>query len=415
MAEKTRKKQMLTVKGIEAMEPDPSGAYRVPDTRAKGLALRVALDGGKTWDLGFRIKHAGVRRVSLGRYQDIDLEAVRERANEITKAARKGRDLIAEEKAARDEYDQSFTIERLVAEYAKRRLKGRLRTADHIERRIRRTLAKVMKRKATDIRRRDLRKLLDETADKGHETEAEKQRSVIQPMFRWALKQDHIEIDPSAGLSPYGQSVARERVLDHDEIRTLWSWLGTGDMPSNIADILKLQLCLGARVGEVCGMMAEELQRGDAVHMLWILPATRSKNGSSRITPIVGLALEIIEPRLKAAGEGRLFASLSGTTPRANIIGSAIIVRRRRMPIAPFTSHDLRRTVATEMAKLGLLLDLVATVLGQEAGGGETRILRKHYIRNQFVDRKTQALAAWDRRLRAILAGEAGKVVALRA
>jgi hypothetical protein len=67
------------------------------------------------------------------------------------------------------------------------------------------------------------------------------------------------------------------------------------------------------------------------------------------------------------------------------------------------------------MAKLGLPLDLITTVLGQEAGGGETRVLRKHYIHNQFVDRKTQALAAWDRRLRAILAGEDGKVVALRA
>jgi hypothetical protein len=46
---KTREAQLLTVKSIEALEPDPSGAYRVPDTRAKGLALRVAADGGKTW------------------------------------------------------------------------------------------------------------------------------------------------------------------------------------------------------------------------------------------------------------------------------------------------------------------------------------------------------------------------------
>ena len=93
-------------------------------------------------------------------------------------------------------------------------------------------------------------------------------------------------------------------------------------------------------------------------------------------------------------------------------MGQAIIGRRSRAPIAEFRSHDLRRTVATEMAKLGLPLDLVATVLGQEAGGGETRILRKHYIHDQFVDRKADALAQWDRRLRAILAGEAGKVVA---
>ena len=35
-------RQLLTAKGIEAMEPDPSGRYRVPDTRGQGLPLRVA-------------------------------------------------------------------------------------------------------------------------------------------------------------------------------------------------------------------------------------------------------------------------------------------------------------------------------------------------------------------------------------
>jgi integrase len=189
--------------------------------------------------------------------------------------------------------------------------------------------------------------------------------------------------------------------------------LGTNDMPSHISAILKLQLCIGARVGELCGMTAEELERdGASALLLWNLPAARSKNGSSRTTPIAGLALEIIEPRLN---DGRLFSSLSGTTPRANIVGSAIIARRDRMPIAPFTSHDLRRTVATEMAKLGLPLEVVAAVLGQESGGAETRVLRKHYVHSPFVDRKTTALGGWDRRLREILAGEVGKVIPLRA
>lgn len=339
------------------------------------------------------------------------MEAARERANDLTSAARQGHDLIGEEAAARNEYDLSFTVEMLVAEYAKRRLKERLKTANAIERRIRRTLAQVMTRKATDIRRRDLRQILDKVADQGFKGEAEKRRSTIQPMFRWALKQDITEIDPSAGLSPYNQSVARERVLDHNEIRELWEWLETDDLPSHVADILKLQLCLGARVGEVCGMTAEELERDDAGHYLWFLPATRSKNGSSRITPITGLALEIIERR---ASDGPLFVSPSGIISDTSLVGHAIIARRERIPIAEFSSHDLRRTCATEMAKLGLPLDLVATVLGQEAGGGETRVLRKHYIHNQFVDRKRHALAQWDRRLKSILSGEAGKVIELR-
>jgi Arm DNA-binding domain len=183
MAEKTRKAQALTDTAIKAMKPDAL-AYRVPDMRCKGLALRVATDGGKTWDLSYRIKGKGIRRPSLGRYEDVKLEAARRRANELTSAARQGRDLIAEEDTAKNEYDLSFTVETLVGEYAKRRLKG-LKTASAIERRIRRTVAQVMTRKATDIRRRELRQILDEVADQGFKGEAEKRRSTIQPMFRW--------------------------------------------------------------------------------------------------------------------------------------------------------------------------------------------------------------------------------------
>ena len=76
--------QVLSAKAIEAFEPDPAGAYRVRDLRCKGLALRVAANGGKTWDLGFRIKGEGVRRSSLGRCEDdVGLEAARRRANEL--------------------------------------------------------------------------------------------------------------------------------------------------------------------------------------------------------------------------------------------------------------------------------------------------------------------------------------------
>jgi integrase len=414
----TRNARALTAKIIEALKPDPAGAYRVPDLNCKGLAIRVATDGDLTCAPAFRIKGAGVKRPSLGRYEHVKLEAARERMNALKFEARRGIDLIANEATAREEHNQSFTIERLIAEYAKRRLHGRLRTATKTERRIRRALASLMKSKARDIRRRDLRQLFDAVADRGREAEAEKQRATVQAMFRWALKQDIIEADPSAGLSPYGQPTARERVLNPDEIKTLWEWLGTGDMPSHIADILKLQLCLGARVGEVCGMMAEELEQDGSGRLLWSLPSARSKNGSGRITPIVGLALEIIEARMKTARDGCLFLSASGTSPTAGLVGQTISKRRGRAPIAHFASHDLRRTAATEMAKLGLPLEHIATVLGHEASGGaETRTLRKHYVHDPFINQKMHTLRKWDQRLRAILAGEAepSRVIAFRA
>ena len=51
-------------------------------------------------------------------------------------------------------------------------------------------------------------------------------------------------------------------------------------------------------------------------------------------------------------------------------------------------------------------------VVGHTTGGSQTQTLVRHYVHDDFVDRKATALAPWDRRLRSILAGEAGKIVA---
>jgi integrase len=309
----------------------------------------------------------------------------------------------------------------------RRRVTGRLRTAGEIERRLKRTLARVLNRKATEIRRRDLRELFDDAADEGHTREAEKRRATVAAMFRWAQRQDIVDVNPAEGLTPYDRGTPRERTLDKDEIRKLWSWLESGDLYSTVADILKLQLLVGARVAEVGGMKVEEFKRDATGHLLWNLPAARSKNKRARTTPIVGLARELIEARLNSAsdGDGRLFLSESGANLGSSLVGQHILHRRDRLPVAKFSTHDLRRTVSVSMAKLGIGLETIAMVIGHDTGAPATRTLARHYLPDDFLDRKTHALAAWDRRLRAILAGEDGKtegetgesgrVIALRA
>jgi hypothetical protein len=118
----TRGAQMLTHRSIEAMRP-VEAAYRVPDQRCKGLAVRVAPSGVKTWDLAYRIRGTDkMRRLSLGRTSDIGLEQARERANELTSAACGGRDLIAEEDEARAAAASRTTVESLIDLYLRRRV-----------------------------------------------------------------------------------------------------------------------------------------------------------------------------------------------------------------------------------------------------------------------------------------------------
>ena len=124
----------LTYRSIGALRP-AEAPYRVPDQRCIGLAVRVAPSGLKTWDLAYRIRGSGkVRRVSLGRVEDTALERARDRANELTRAARAGRDLIADEEENRAATASRITVGNLIGLYM-RRVVGRLRTAKEIERR----------------------------------------------------------------------------------------------------------------------------------------------------------------------------------------------------------------------------------------------------------------------------------------
>ena len=407
----TRGAQLLTHRTIETLRP-AEAPYRVTDQRCKGLAVRVAPSGVKTWDLAYRIRGtAKMRRLSLGRTTDVSLEQARERANELTSAARSGRDLVAEEEDARGVAAARITVEKLIDLYLRRRVVGRLRTAKSIESRLRRTLAPILERYAADICRRDIRAILDSIVDRGQGREAEKRRQVCTAMFRWALSQDIVEADPTAGLTPYDRGAPRDRVLTLEEIELVWKWLESDALSLEAADILKLELLLGARCGEISGLRAEEIDRQTWV---WTLPAGRSKNGRPRVTPILGMAREIVEARLSGVEKGPLFVLENGAVMSSAHLGHYLLTRRSKLPIATFTTHDLRRTFASLLVEMGIALDLVAAIVGHELGGRDTRTLIKHYVRTDMLERKAHALQVWDQRLRAIVTGEeAAKVVRL--
>ena len=399
----TRGRLALTHRGVEGLRRDET-AYRVCDTRCSALAVRVAPSGKKTWDVAYRVRGSGVyRRLSLGQFPSVGLDAARVRALELTDAAKAGRDLLEEERAVKAAADARLTVGQLVELFMSRKVRGRLRTAGEMQLRFDRTFASLKGRYADEIRRRDLREVLDRVADRGALREAQQQRQLMRVLFKWALSQDLIDSDPASALASFGPSPRRDRVLSAEEIKALWDWMGQSGMPRAYVDALRFQLATGARIGEVGGIALAEIDRET---WTWTLPAERSKNGRSRVTPLVGLAREIIEERLAATSDGPVFLGDGGAVLKSNDVGSMLVKRRKQVPVAHFTSHDLRRTVATGLVDLGLPFELAATVLGHETGSKEVRTLLRHYVRTDLIDRKRIALEAWDRRLRQILLRE---------
>jgi len=406
MVDKTRPRVALTHRYLLSLKPAAS-AFRVPDERCAGLAVRVASSGLITFDLAYRIARTKkFRRLSLGKFPDVSLEDARKRASELTQAARAGRDKVDDEMREKLAREDRVSTRTLLEEYVKRRVAGRLRTASEIEARLHRALGPELDRPADELRRRDLRRLLERAADAGHLREAEQRRICLNGLFKWAVANDYIENNPMVGLVSFGRSPPRKRVLSPNEIATLWSWLPESDMPIDPADVLRLQLCLGARCTEVGGMHTDEFDRRT---WLWTLPADRSKNKKPRVTPIVGLAREIIAERLdRCHNSGRLFLTDTGRWLTSSHVGHFLM--NHRPPIAHFGTHDLRRTVATQMAEaLSIGLETVARTIGHTAGGASVQTLLAHYVSAEFIADKTMALEAWDRRLRSVIAGEVGQ------
>jgi integrase len=164
-----------------------------------------------------------------------------------------------------------------------------------------------------------------------------------------------------------------------------------------------VQLSTGARIGEIVGIPTGEIDRDK---WLWTLPASRSKNKRSRTTPLVGLARTIIEARFEAAGDGPLFSSETGGVLTSAAVGTALLSRRSRLPIASFRTHDLRRTAATTMYEIGIPRDVIGAIVGHGSeGGASSRTLIRHYLNTDLITLKTHALEKWDARLRAIISG----------
>ena len=413
---KIRDRVALTARYIEALKPDPSAPYSVKDTRTAGLVLRVAQSGEKTWPLSFRISGAArIQHVSLGRYGDpgASLDEARARANQLTAAARQGIDLIGAEAEARETASRAMSMEKFVELYLARRVRRRLRSAHEVERILKRVLAPLANVPAANIRRRDVSPLLEAIAAAGHERAAGNARALIGGLFRWGEMQEIVAGDPTRGLPRYDRGSPRDRVLDADEIRAVWPWFE--NLSSSICEALRFQLLTGCRIGEVVGMTDSEVDRGK---WLWTLPAGRSKNGRKRVTPLVGQARAIIETRLEGADEGLLFLAERGGTLTSASIATALHSRRKQMPILTFTSHDLRRTLVSTMLELGVSRDVIGAIIGHDGDSDKAaRILIKHYIWSDLVERKRPALEAWDAHLKAIVSGQVpgDNVVQIRA
>jgi integrase len=206
-------------------------------------------------------------------------------------------------------------------------------------------------------------------------------------------------------VEPPASENSRDRILTDDELRLVWNAADSEGWP--FGPILKVMILTGQREGEVAGMRWREL---DLEGKLWTLPARRVKNDELHTVPLPDAAVEIIKglPHIKTS-EGFVFASrrgaaVTGFSRAKDRIDEATTKATQGKPLPAWVLHDLRRTVASGMARLGIQLPVIEKVLNHKSG--TFRGIVGVYQRHTYEPEKCAALGAWASHVESVVSGK---------
>ena len=407
---------------IRALKPK-SSRYEVWEGGRNGFGIRISPHGRKSWVFMYWFEGMQ-KRMTFGVYPEMTLEkahSAHAKAREQLINKIDPSELLIQTNIA---HRGSPTVSQLVNEYIEKWAKPRKRTWEEDARMLSKdVIPNLGKRKAKDIKRRDIVLLIDEIVDRNSPITANRTLRIIKKMFSFAVKRGVLDASPCMEIDPPAKENQRERVLTEDEIKMFWFGTDKAQMSDATKLALRLLLITAQRKGEVSQAEWSEI---DLKKGWWTIPKEKSKNERIHRVPLSPMAIDIFKQAKLLAGDSRwVFPSSKSlpVTPRS--ISRAIrnnsekksSDNRKHTPpygdffkIDHFTPHDLRRTATSMMTSLKIAELDVSKVLNHTI----QTVTSRHYNHYTYDKEKQQALGTWDRKLNSILTGKKAKVVNLK-
>jgi integrase len=416
----------ITADQVNSLHPgwdghDPVKDFVLWDDKLPGFGVKVTPAGAKIYLLQYRIggRRGKTQRYTIGKEGAFRAASARKEAERLYGLVKQGRNIVAERKAvveaqlaaeglAFDAYVREFCTTTLKAEWPKSWKKTQSCLELHA---IRHLGAKSL----LDITANDVRQLLRRL-----DTQPATRRylfAALSFIFNRSKRDGVIPTSPLEAVHPPTPAAERTRVLNDEELRWLWGAIAAEGAPYR--DIVEELIYLGQRRGEVAGLPWSELDRE---RREWHLPAKRAKNKCANVVPLTDRAvakLDRIAGGEKWPRSGLVYSSRAGTPPSgwsklklrldARI---AVEAEKAGAEVEPWTLHDLRRTLATHLQRLGVTHEAVEHLLNhkEKSRVGIARVYQTH----GYGPEKRAALERWEQELDRILGGEEGVVIPFR-
>jgi integrase len=387
----------LTKSAIDAL-PTRKSDVVYWDAGYPGFGVKVTPKGRKVFIVLYRTGGAGskLRKYTIGPYGRVTLHQARVAAQKVFAAKLEGRDPAAEKREARRRV-VADRVEDLLESFIAQRL-AQNRSAGEISRLLRRGVGKPWAgRSIHEISKRDVVEVISAIEQRGAPVAANKTLKSLKTFLRWCVGRAVLDQSPAEGVPLPAKEVARDRVLNDQELAQVI--LAARAMNGPYGGIVELLALTGQRREEVARMKWDEL---DLVKRVWTLPKSRTKNAKEHLVHLSEQAITVLK---RANKKGPFVFSVLGTKPFQKFSKA----KRRLDQLSGVTGwrlHDLRRTCVSGMARLGIAPHVADKILNHQAGtiSGVAAVYQRH----EFLSERRQALDAWGAHVGAILS-EAGR------
>ena len=410
----------LTAPAVERLKPNPDKRLEIPDGVVDGLYLVIQPSGTKGWAFRYRFPVGGKvknHKITIGSYPALGLADAREEAGKLRRGVETGdnpKQIQARERA--ETRERALNTFGLVAvaftvRYAKRHTRSWKQTKGI----LRKHVVPAWKDRPIDgITRRDVIDLLDGIIRSGKPVLANRVLAHVRKLFNWCLERGIVGASPAVQIkAPGGKESPRDRDLSDAEIKVIWPAFDAAGYP--FGSMMQILLLTGQRRSEVATMRWTDLDTDAAV---WNLPAGSTKALRSHSIPLPNMAVEILGDLPRFDGP-YVFSTTGGKRPVSGYSKAKLrieqeinkaLARNGGEPLTNWQIHDLRRTAASGMAKLGVPVDHIGRVLNHAPRGITATVYDKH----SYMPEKRRALDLWCAHVGSLVRPRPDNVVSMR-
>lgn len=365
--------------------PDGKNEIIYFDDDTRGLGFRIRSSGSRSWI--YQYWHGGrARRITLGSWPALSAKLAREMVGPLARQVGEGKD-PSQDKFQSRAYKESF---KEVADLylAAKAHDLRPRSLEEVERHLKKHAKPLHNIAIENLGRQDIGSLLTKITANSGPVAANRVRSSIVALFEWATREGKISVN-EASFTNKRVEKSRERTLDAYELAAIWHALPLG---TDYGNIVKLLILTGQRREEIGGLLWSEINLTDN-HI--ILPGFRTKNGRQHVIPLSTEARQVIDATPRTEGRDCVFGY--GVTGFSGWGRSKERLDAQLPKMTAWTLHDIRRSVATGMAGLGIQPHIIEAVLNHASGhkAGVAGV----YNRQTYSKEKREALEVWSKHI----------------